>query len=165
MVWDSHGLFMVPPTPAWTQILKDGFAQDRRQGGRHEPGQRIFGTYGPGPARDVLSQLLDGTNYDVLMVGDQGQGTPRQVVLTRPRGAARRARATPTPPAPSDEDNAEPRKFRSSRSLRSHQHRRRSKHGNAAPVPVRTQQQMIEEMQERQRQLQQMQQQQQNPQN
>ena len=44
--------------------------------------ERIFGTYGPGPARDVLSQLLDGSGYNVLMVGDRGAGTPRRIVLT-----------------------------------------------------------------------------------
>jgi len=34
------------------------------------------------PARDVLSELLDGSGYNVLMIGDQGQGTPRTLVLT-----------------------------------------------------------------------------------
>ena len=32
--------------------------------------QRVFGTYGRGPARDVIAQLLDGSGYDVLMIGD-----------------------------------------------------------------------------------------------
>jgi hypothetical protein len=44
--------------------------------------ERVFGAYGPGLARDVLSQLLHGTGYNVLMIGDQGQGAPRQIVLT-----------------------------------------------------------------------------------
>ena len=44
--------------------------------------QRVYGSYGPAPARDVLSQLLDGSGYNVLMIGDQGQGTPRTLVLT-----------------------------------------------------------------------------------
>lgn len=64
--------------------------------------QRIFGAYGPGKAREVLSQLLDGTGYNVLMIGDQGEGTPRQIVLTT-RGAASvqaAAAANPAPPAP-----------------------------------------------------------------
>ena len=92
VVWDSHGLAVAATNSSLAQILKEvsvdtgvkieGFSRD----------ERIFGTYGPGPARDVLSQLLDGTNYDVLMIGDQGQGTPRQVVLTlRP---AQRPQAT-----------------------------------------------------------------------
>jgi hypothetical protein len=36
--------------------------------------QRVYGSYGPAPARDVLSQLLDGSGYNVLMIGDQGEG-------------------------------------------------------------------------------------------
>jgi len=30
----------------------------------------------------VLSQLLQGSGYNVLLVGDQGQGTPRKIVLS-----------------------------------------------------------------------------------
>jgi hypothetical protein len=47
-----------------------------------ESDQRIFGSYGPAPARDVLNQLLDGSGYNVLIIGDKGEGTPRQLVLT-----------------------------------------------------------------------------------
>jgi hypothetical protein len=49
--------------------------------------ERVFGTYGPGSARDVLIELLDGTGYNILLVGDLGQGTPRRIVLSgRPTG-------------------------------------------------------------------------------
>jgi hypothetical protein len=44
--------------------------------------ERIFGTFGPAPARDVLTQLLQGTGYNIVMVGDRGQGVPRQVLLS-----------------------------------------------------------------------------------
>lgn len=44
--------------------------------------QRVFGTYGPGNPRDVLSTLLDGAGYNVLMVGSTETGTPRQLILT-----------------------------------------------------------------------------------
>ena len=37
-----------------------------------QSGQRIYGSYGPAPARDVLRQLLDGSGYNVIMVGDRG---------------------------------------------------------------------------------------------
>jgi hypothetical protein len=49
------------------------------------PDQRVFGDFGPGKARDVLSQLLQGTGYNILMIGDQGQGAPRQIVLSSRR--------------------------------------------------------------------------------
>jgi len=50
----------------------DGLAKD----------ERIFGAYGPAPARDVLAQLLQGAGYNIVMVGDQGQGAPRQIILS-----------------------------------------------------------------------------------
>jgi hypothetical protein len=50
--------------------------------------ERVFGAYGPGQARDVLSQLLQGSGYNVMMVGDLGQGAPRQIVLSSRQGGA-----------------------------------------------------------------------------
>lgn len=50
----------------------DGLGQD----------QRIFGSYGPGTPRDVLSSLLDGAGYNVLMLGETNAGAPRELVLT-----------------------------------------------------------------------------------
>jgi hypothetical protein len=48
--------------------------------------QRIFGSYGPGDPQEVLSTLLDGSGYNVVMVGRTETGTPKQLSLT-PRGA------------------------------------------------------------------------------
>jgi hypothetical protein len=51
--------------------------------------ERVFGDYGPGPVRDVLAELLEGSGYNILLVGDLGQGTPRRIVLSgRPTGPA-----------------------------------------------------------------------------
>lgn len=44
--------------------------------------QRIFGTYGPAAPREVLSALLDGVGYNVMMIGALTNGAPRQLVLT-----------------------------------------------------------------------------------
>jgi hypothetical protein len=49
--------------------------------------QRIFGTYGPGDPREILSALLDGTGYNIVMFGKTTAGTPSQLTLT-PRGAS-----------------------------------------------------------------------------
>jgi hypothetical protein len=65
--------------------------------------QRVFGAYGPGPARDVLSQLLHGTGYNVVMVGDQGQGTPREIVLSGRHSGT--GTATSAPAAAADDDS------------------------------------------------------------
>jgi hypothetical protein len=44
--------------------------------------ERVFGEYGPGPAKEVLAELLQGSAYNVMLIGDQGQGTPRQILLS-----------------------------------------------------------------------------------
>jgi hypothetical protein len=56
-----------------TGMTVDGLSKD----------QRIFGNYGPASPREVLSALLDGLGYNVLMVGDQSNGAPRQLLLTQ----------------------------------------------------------------------------------
>lgn len=48
--------------------------------------QRIFGNYGPAAPREVLSALLDGLGYNVMMVGSLANGVPRQLVLSQRTG-------------------------------------------------------------------------------
>jgi hypothetical protein len=104
IVWDSHGLRIEAANASLSEILTevstltgakvDGFASDAR----------VYGQYGPAPARDVLSQLLDGTGYNMIMIGDLGQGTPREIVLsTRVAGSAQPA----VHPASSADDDAD----------------------------------------------------------
>lgn len=57
----------------------------------------IFGVYGPGNPRDVLSQLLAGSGYNFTMSGGTTDGVPRELVLT-----ARTSNAEP--PAPSGQN-------------------------------------------------------------
>lgn len=104
ITWDSHGLRINAENSSLKQILKDvstatgatveGLASD----------QRIFGVYGPGQARDVLSQLLEGSGYNVIMIGDQGEGTPRQIVLSARGGASTAQSVNPAPPAANEDD-------------------------------------------------------------
>jgi hypothetical protein len=44
--------------------------------------ERVFGTFGPGAPRDVLADLLNGTAYNVVLLGDLSDGAPRQLILT-----------------------------------------------------------------------------------
>ncbi|MGB7265846.1 MAG: hypothetical protein WBC92_10060 [Terracidiphilus sp.] len=156
VVLDSHGLTVVASNSSLTQILKEISLETGAKVEGMNKDERIFGSYGPGPARDVLYQLLDGSNYNVLIVGDQRQGAPLRVVLTpRTSGSSHDAGAVPSPPSEQDsgveEISQEPQPEEPP-----------PPQAQPAPgMPVRTQQQMIEEMQERQRQLEQ----QQNPQN
>jgi hypothetical protein len=71
----------------------DGFGKDTR----------VFGVYGPGSPRDVISELLDGAGYNFLMVGDTEAGTPREVVLTT-RGNAPLPNPQPSSVSQPEED-------------------------------------------------------------
>lgn len=94
VVWDSHGLRIDATNSSLEQILTDVSTDTGAKVEGMQSDERIFGSYGPGPANEVLSQLLNGSGYNVLMIGDQGQGTPRQIVLSgRPSGPAAPARS------------------------------------------------------------------------
>jgi hypothetical protein len=57
--------------------------------------ERVFGTFGPGAPRDVLADLLNGTAYNVALLGDLSNGAPRQLILTPTTHGG----AAPPPPA------------------------------------------------------------------
>jgi len=155
VVWNSQGLRIEASNSSLSQILKDVETATgvRVQGLGSD--LRIFGSYGPGPARDVLAQLLDGSGYNMLMIGDQGQGTPREIVLSaQPSGAASPAVNSPT--ASNDENNdadeqpeQPPLQPQQPPALRN---------GFAPGAPPRTPQQIMQEMQQRQQQQNQQQQ-------
>ena len=55
--------------------------------------ERVFGTFGPGAPRDVLADLLNGTAYNLVLIGDLSNGAPRELILTpATHGAAAPAR-------------------------------------------------------------------------
>ena len=56
------------------------------------PSQRIFGTYGPGPAERVLGSLLDGLGVNVMIV-NRDQTVPSQLTISQRNGP-------PSPPEP-----------------------------------------------------------------
>ncbi|MGH9582623.1 MAG: hypothetical protein ACRD4O_06790 [Bryobacteraceae bacterium] len=55
--------------------------------------QRIFGEYGPGAPREVLSELLVGCGYNVVMLGTTPAGTPKELAVS-----ARAPGGVPNPP-------------------------------------------------------------------
>jgi hypothetical protein len=57
---------------------------------------RIFGDYGPGAPKEILSALLDGFGYNMLMVGALENGAPRELTLTQ-RSQTSMAQAQPNP--------------------------------------------------------------------
>jgi hypothetical protein len=106
VVWDSQGLRIDAENSSLQQILKDFSTATGAQVDGMAADERVFGSYGPGQARDVLSQLLQGSGYNVIMIGDQGQGAPRQIVLSV-RSAAGAQPASAANPASSNDDDAE----------------------------------------------------------
>jgi hypothetical protein len=156
VVFDSRGLLVVASNSSLVQILKEVSLETGARIEGMNADQRIFGTYGPGPARDVIAQLLDGSGYDVLMIGDRGEGTPRRIVLTDHSGGAAKTTATNTPPTSNDDTDADQPPQEPQPDQEPPQP---IQNGAAPPVPMRTPQQIPQEIQERQRQ------QQQNPQN
>ncbi len=163
VTWDSHGLFIQASNSSLDQILKDISLKTGATIEGMGADERIFGAYGPGSARDVLAELLDGSGYNILLIGDLGQGTPRKIVLSgRPTvPAPGPGKASPSTTndndAENDQENGQPEPNPPV------QPPLQSVVNNAPGVPMRTPQQMLEE---RQLQIQQMQQQQPNsPQN
>ena len=68
--------------------------------------QRVFGTFGPGAPRDVLNALLDGTGYNVIMVGSLENGAPRQLILSQAKsGNASQPQSQPQPAQPAGTDD------------------------------------------------------------
>ena len=155
VVYDSRGLLIVASNSSLAQILKDvstdtgakveGLGTDPRM-----TDQRIFGTYGPGPARDVISHLLDGSGYNILMVGDRGQGTPRRIVLSAQGGstAQNTANKVPTQPSNDDTDADQPAPEPEVEQPPP------PPSPTGPPVPLRTPQQIMQEVQQRQQQQQ-----------
>jgi hypothetical protein len=105
--WNGRVLSISATNSSLQQILSDISTATGVKVEGAAADQRIYGSYGPAPARDVLSELLDGSGYNVLMVGDQGEGTPRTLVLTtKANGPAPNAAAN-SQARPSGDDDAE----------------------------------------------------------
>jgi len=169
--WNSQGLRIEASNSSLEQILKDVATATGAKVSGLGADQRIFGTYGPGPATEVISQLLDGSGYNVLMIGEQGQGTPRQIVLSKQpsgptsasgnssgqnnddSGASADVEEQPQPPPPPQpQPQPQPQMPPSNPN---------NGFGPGMPQP-RTPQQILQEMQQRQQQIEQQQQQQRN---
>jgi hypothetical protein len=169
VAWNGRDLSITATNSSLGQILHDvstatglkveGLSGSQSgQGEQHD--QRIYGSYGPASERDVLSQLLEGSGYNVIMVGDQGEGAPRELVLTAQaaggKGVAPHAAQTNQA---SEEDTPEEPEPPPDPQLEQ-PHRPLNGQPGQPPQGGRTPQQMLQEIQQRQQQMQQQQQQQ-----
>lgn len=71
--------------------------------------ERVFGSFGPGAPSDVLAELLHGTTYNLILVGDLDNGAPRELILTPATGAGGAAAgASPANPGEAKNDPSNP---------------------------------------------------------
>jgi len=80
--WNGRDLTIAATNSSLQTILNDVSTATGVKVEGADNDQRIFGSYGPASAREVLSQLLEGSGYNVLIIGDKGEGTPRELVLS-----------------------------------------------------------------------------------
>jgi len=121
--WDGRGLEIEAFNSSLDQILQqvaadtgaklEGLSQnqrveDHRAGDQTIHDQRIFGTYGPGPARDVLTKLLDGFGYNVLIVGGPNADAPLKVVFLASSPAGPQAALNNQNRSSPEDDDADP---------------------------------------------------------
>ena len=150
VAWNGRDLTIAAANSSLDQILHEvstatGLKVEGYDSAINSSDQRIYGSYGPAPARVVLGQLLDGAGYNVIMVGDRGAGTPRELLLTSQTKGAQPGAAHPPAPQNNDDEpvveEPEPPPVE-----------------NQPPPPgMRTPQQMREELMQRQQQQQQQQ--------
>jgi hypothetical protein len=160
--WNGRELSVTATNSSLRQVLQDVSTATGVKVEGVGTDQRIYGSYGPAPARDVLSQLLEGSGYNVLMVGDQGEGTPRQLVLTAKGGHAAGASNQPGMIQQNQNGDEDPQEDVEQPEQPEPVIQQRPFGGPPQqPGQGRTPQQILQEMQQRQQQLQQQQQQQQ----
>lgn len=165
VVWNADGLRINASNSSLQQILREVSTETGSRIEGPVPDQRVYGNYGPGQARDVLSEILQGSGYNVILAGDIGKGAPREIVLTpRPAGGPNAQNAGMNRPQQDTDDEApEPPEEQPQQPVQPQQMPGRP--GFGPNGPIRTPQQIMEEMQQRQQQqLQQQQQQQTAPQ-
>jgi hypothetical protein len=70
--------------------------------------ERVFGNFGPGTPRDVLADLLVGTAYNQVLLGDLSNGAPRELILSPTRGGVTAASSAPPVSTNANTDDNEP---------------------------------------------------------
>jgi hypothetical protein len=70
--------------------------------------ERVFGSFGPGAPRDVLADLLNGTAYNLVLLGDLNNGAPRELILTPTSRVGGAAPAAAVPESNPDEASNDP---------------------------------------------------------
>jgi hypothetical protein len=80
--WGSRGLEIEAFNSSLNQILHQVAADTGAKLEGLTTDQRVFGRYGPGPVSEVLLKLLEGSGYNVLMIGGRDADAPVEIVLS-----------------------------------------------------------------------------------
>ncbi len=79
---DASGLDIRAKNSSLSQILREVSAATGMKVEGFSRDERVFGNFGPADPHQVLSDLLDGSGYNVIMLGDAGKGTPKVLSLS-----------------------------------------------------------------------------------
>lgn len=60
--------------------------------------ERVVGMFGPGPSRDVVASLLNGSHFNYVMLGSEANPDQLQHLILTPKGAADSGSPAPPPP-------------------------------------------------------------------
>ena len=153
ITWDSKGLTIDAANSSLRQILSDVATTTGMKVEGMGTDERVYGDYGPGSASDVLSDLLRGTGYNFLLMGQQSPGTPLEIVLSARNTAA----PAPAHPAAQNDNSDDSGDSEIDDRLQPEPSPIRPNFAPGAAAPPRTPQQIMEEMQQRQQQMQQQQ--------
>jgi hypothetical protein len=106
--------------------------------------ERVFGNFGPGTPRDVLADLLVGTAYNQVLLGDLSNGAPRELILSPTRGGA--TAPSPAPQVSANAEDNEPEAVEAPPTPP--QQETPAASGQQPPPGVRTPQQLFEQLQQ-----------------
>lgn len=90
--WDGHLLAIDATGESLSEVLAEITSRAGIRMNGYAPEDRIYGTYGPAPLVDVLSELVSGLPVNMLFVEHSG-AQPAQLTFTARNGTA-------TPPSP-----------------------------------------------------------------
>lgn len=105
--WDSRGLKIEAFNSSLNQILHQVAADTGAKLEGLTQDQRVFGSYGPGPESDVLWKILDGSGYNVLLMGGRDADAPLEIVLSARSPASLQTAANNQKRSDSEDDEAD----------------------------------------------------------
>lgn len=171
VTYENNQLTIIAPNSTLSDILRAVRKETGAEIDVPVAPERVVTRLGPGPARDVLSDLLNGSRFNYVLLGAPGNetvltrvvlvpkstvGAPEPQEPAQQQAAVQGAPAAPPPDADASAD-ADPPDDNSGAVDDSADQQANDDQSNQEQPAVKTPQQMLQEMQQRQMQLQQQQ--------